>query len=186
MRWKNIPGYTHYQASSTGQVRSLDRVEWVTERRRQYWRKRKGRVLLQHLQNTGYFTVMMPDDRSSNVHGQSPVGVHRLVCLAFHGEPPPGKPMALHRNGDPEHNTPGNLYWGSGHDNAADKARHGRTPRGERHHATPLTAADVVVIRARYKPKCRVNGAIALGAEYGVHHTTIENVVARRTWADQP
>lgn len=51
--------------------------------------------------------------------------VHRLVCEAFHGPPPPGKPHALHRDDDTTNNTPGNLYWGTTQDNANDRKRNG-------------------------------------------------------------
>ena len=45
---------------------------------------------------------------------------HRLVCEAFHGPPPEGKPLALHRNDMPGDNRPENLYWGSLSDNQSD------------------------------------------------------------------
>lgn len=43
--------------------------------------------------------------------------VARLVCLAFHGRPPKGKPYALHRDEDSGNNTPGNLFWGTQKEN---------------------------------------------------------------------
>lgn len=54
------------------------------------------------------------------------VGIHRLVCEAFHGPAPEGKPWALHRDGDPGNNVPENLYWGDPQDNVNDMIRHGR------------------------------------------------------------
>lgn len=56
---------------------------------------------------------------------QKHYSVHRLVCEAFHGPAPEGKPWALHRNGNPGDNQPENLYWGSPEDNARDTIRHG-------------------------------------------------------------
>lgn len=41
----------------------------------------------------------------------------RLVCEAFHGPPPPGKPNALHRDENPRNNRPENLFWGSQREN---------------------------------------------------------------------
>jgi hypothetical protein len=43
--------------------------------------------------------------------------VGRLVCLAFKGRPPPGKPFALHRDEDGSNNRHENLYWGTQKEN---------------------------------------------------------------------
>lgn len=53
------------------------------------------------------------------------VGVHRLVCEAFHGPAPEGKPWALHRNGDAGDNRPENIYWGTPQENVDDMMHHG-------------------------------------------------------------
>jgi hypothetical protein len=43
--------------------------------------------------------------------------IHRLVCEAFHGPAPEGKPYALHRDEDGANNRPENLYWGTQKEN---------------------------------------------------------------------
>ena len=43
--------------------------------------------------------------------------VHRLVCEAFHGPPPDGKPFVLHVDENPLNNRPENLHWGSQKEN---------------------------------------------------------------------
>ena len=48
-----------------------------------------------------------------------------LVCLAFHGEKPYPKAMALHKNDYPWDDKPENLYWGNHLDNAADAKANG-------------------------------------------------------------
>ena len=69
-------------------------------------------------------------------HGASHAtrSVHSLVCEAFYGPPPEGKPWALHRNGDHLDNRPENLYWGSPKDNAQDAKRHGRNFEANKTH----------------------------------------------------
>ena len=51
--------------------------------------------------------------------------VHRVVCRAFHGPAPEGKPLVLHGDGDPGNNQTNNLRWGSHRDNLQDSVRHG-------------------------------------------------------------
>lgn len=51
------------------------------------------------------------------------VGVHRLVCEAFHGPAPEGKPNVLHWNDIPNDNRAGNLRWGDNFDNQRDSVR---------------------------------------------------------------
>lgn len=45
------------------------------------------------------------------------VRVARLVCLAFHGDPPLGKPNVLHIDENSRNNKPDNLKWGSQKEN---------------------------------------------------------------------
>lgn len=100
--WKQIPGFSRYEISDNGQVKRLPSILKQT-------RKPSG-----HLQVTVY-----------NDHGkQWTAGTHQLVARAFLGDPLDGKPYACHIDGDPANNQPGNLYWGSAADNAADAVRH--------------------------------------------------------------
>jgi hypothetical protein len=50
-------------------------------------------------------------------HNKKNYAVARLVCEAFHGPPPPGKPNCLHGDEDALNNRPGNLYWGTQKEN---------------------------------------------------------------------
>ena len=60
--------------------------------------------------------------------------VHRLVCEAFHGPPPEGKPLACHKDGDTLNNRADNLYWGSPEDNMQDALRHGTNRNASKTH----------------------------------------------------
>jgi hypothetical protein len=55
--------------------------------------------------------------------------VHRLVALAFHGESPIDRPIATHRDGDPQNNRPDNLAWATQSENLFDRYRHARARR---------------------------------------------------------
>lgn len=118
-----IPSHPEYLASDSGRV----------------WSLKSDRYLRDYPARRGYRRVNL-SERGVRVGA---VGVHRLVCEAFHGPAPEGKPWALHRNGDPSDNTPGNLYWGSPKDNVKDMISHGTHPMlsrlacGNGHRYTP-------------------------------------------------
>ncbi|QXN74235.1 HNH endonuclease [Gordonia phage Cafasso] len=113
--WRPIPGFEgHYDASDLGRIRSVKRA--TPHIMAQQW--------------TGkYFNAMIC------MNGRyRPYGVHRLVCMAFHGEPPSPGLHACHDNGDPTDNRPANLYWGTPGDNAVDMVRHGRHRNARKTH----------------------------------------------------
>lgn len=110
--WKSIPGFEGlYEASSFGRIRSM-------------LAHPKGRtpalhVLTPTLHANGYLNVGLRRDGRRKV-----VGVHRLVCAAFHGEPGEGQ-EARHLDNDPSHNTASNLRWGTHAENVQDMVRAG-------------------------------------------------------------
>ena len=57
--------------------------------------------------------------------------VHRLVCEAWHGEAPEGKPIVRHMDGNARNNRPSNLRWGSEEENAEDRERDRRDREAE-------------------------------------------------------
>lgn len=119
-------------------------------------------------------TIMKPHSRSRKVHAQVypakilkqsktgryghlkitigvdgkeySVGVHRLACLAFHGDCPPGM-EACHDNGIGSDNRPSNLRWDTHANNNADRVRHGTYRLGEKHHMAKLTEEQALAIR---------------------------------------
>lgn len=121
--WKPVVGYEGlYEVSNRGRVRSLDRVVLM---RNGYARPLTGRVLKPGTNTSGYLQVGL---RKAKTTYNAPI--HRLVCEAFHGPAPEGKPWALHRDGDKSRNTPDNLYWGSPKENVADSKAAGTLKNG--------------------------------------------------------
>lgn len=100
-----IPSHPEYSASTEGQI----------------WSEKSGRFLRDYKGKFGSRRVNLSE---AGVRSGS-VGVHRLVCEAFHGPAPQEKPWALHRNGKAWDNRPENLYWGDAQDNVDDMLRHG-------------------------------------------------------------
>lgn len=109
--WKpvTIPEFGHYEVSDIGRVRN----------------SKTGNVFSNNLTPAGRHRVQL---RAGGGYYKNLL-VHRLVCLAFNGEPPEDKPLTLHRDGNPLNNVPENLYWGDDADNSRDRHLHGRTTR---------------------------------------------------------
>lgn len=114
--WKPVSGYLSYFASSAGRVGS-------DKGRRQ---KQPGEpyFIMRPFNQDGYPRVNL--SVGGKTRGQF---VHRLVALAFLGEPPAGRPYVAHCNGDRWDNRPANLRWASAPENIADRTIH-RFPKG--------------------------------------------------------
>ena len=169
--WRSVPGYPDIEISDALVVRSKART---TEYVHSFWGRQTrcfpSKVLTTQKQHKdGYLTVFVNSVRR-------PVGLHVIVCAAFHGASPAGKPYALHRDGNPANCAPGNLYWGDHADNARDALAHGVIARGEAHGKAKLTADAVRVIRSE------TGQTRALAKKFGVSATTIRQARIGATW----
>lgn len=111
-----------YEVSNTGLIRSLERqvrVKGVNK-----FRTIRGQIIKPRINRGGYLQVTLSHERKPKT-----LVVHRLVCWAFNGPPPPGKNLALHGDGDRTNNRASNLRWGDVLDNAADAKKHGTVSR---------------------------------------------------------
>ena len=118
--WKPIPGHEGcYEVSNLGRVRSLDR-------RKINGHRMKGRILATVFMRNGYQIVTL---WRSGV--QRTWLVHRLVLLAFIGEPGTGV-EALHADGDRTNNRLDNLSWGTHSENQFDQVSHGTHPNASK------------------------------------------------------
>jgi hypothetical protein len=108
---------------------------------------------------------------------------HRLSWSLHNGTIPPGL-WVLHKCDRPACVNPEHLFLGNHAENMADMMAKARNviSRGERHGRAKLTEAQVMGIRARYEKGSPVNGATALGREFGVDHTTIRDIGRGKHW----
>lgn len=114
--WRPVVDWPEYQVSSLGRVRSLDRIT----RAGTGTRLMRGRVLRQAAGKDGRPYVSLcrhPQQYTAKVCW--------LVARAWHGPCPQGR-QALHGDGNPANNTPGNLRWGTPAENMADCVAHGK------------------------------------------------------------
>lgn len=114
-KWLPVVGYEGiYEVSDRGNVRSLDRISPSGA-------CRKGRVLKQSIDKTGYARVGLFRNGRENFR------VHRLVAASFHG--PSDLPHVRHLDSVKLNNVPSNLAWGTAsenmHDNVVSKALYG-------------------------------------------------------------
>lgn len=160
MEWRKIPGFSTYSVSENGDVRN-DKTGYPLKTRRKDKKKR-------------YFMVGLC------LRGkQRSFYVHRLVLLAFVGNPPKGY-SAAHNDGNPENNHVSNLRWATHQENMQDQVKHGTSRRGTNNPNAKLDEEKVREIR-----RLRAETDIPtkdLCEMYGVGATTIRAAVSRRHW----
>ena len=179
--WRAIPGHEHYEVSSLGRVRSLDRVVDLFTYGKVRRRSHKGRIIRQVPSGTkgAYLYVGLSTKTDTKF------GVHRLVALAFHGDPPSPAHHAAHNNGKSQDNRASNISWKTPAENNADKKLHGTDNHyggmhGSEHHKAVLTEAVVHDIRSKLTGKRGELTRIAV--EYGVHVSTIWRIRNGKGW----
>ena len=162
--WRDIEGFEgHYQVSSTGLVRSLDRV---INDKRQGPRIVKGRMLKPAKDTRGYpCVVLSKDGKYKNFK------VHRLVAGTFLMNPDK-KPQVNHESGIKIDNGIWNLEWVTHTENMRHAFQNGLHP-GKK----TLTDDQVDQVRSEYVPGSKHANQYTLAEKYGVSQTTIEYVV---------
>lgn len=170
--WKEIPGSVGYEVSDHGRVRSYFKKGNHRDKRSEYPRT------LSTAGKGGYLTVSIPNEQGN----YQTKAVHRLVMLAFVGEPPLGMEVA-HLNGDPTDARLSNLAYVTHVENEAHKLAHGTATLGERNGASKLLGWQVTEMR--YLASMSVpQGKIA--ALFDVNQKYVRQVLARRIWPDLP
>ena len=164
--WRPVLGWEgYYEVSNKGNVRSLPRRGLV--RNRIYG----GRLLGKGVDFFGYETVMLCKPQFP----QSRKKVHRLVLLAFVGNPPDGT-ECCHNNGVKTDNRLENLRWGDRFGNIADNISHGKQPRWDKHPMAKLTLQQVANIKNSTKT------AAELSRIHGVSTRSIRNIRNGENW----
>lgn len=108
--------------------------------------------------------------------------VHRLVATKYIPNPE-GKPFVNHKDGNKTNNHKNNLEWVTHQENMDHAKEHSllRNLTGENHGCCVLTDTQVDEIRARYVPRCRINGGRALAREFGIDQSTVSLIVNHKS-----
>ncbi|TMJ00793.1 MAG: hypothetical protein E6G97_17830 [Alphaproteobacteria bacterium] len=104
--------------------------------------------------------------------------VHAIILRVFVGPRPPDK-QCCHRDGNKTNNRLENLYYGTAAENAADRATHGRTARGERGGNAKLVESQVVEIRERVAAG-ETHDDVA--EAFGVSDSLVQLIANGRSW----
>lgn len=160
--WRVIPGFSSYEVSNYGRVRS-GRIKGV----KRIFRSNKERL-------KWYPQVTLCRDSGERDNWF----IHRLVAFHFLDDYGPNM-MVLHKDGDRTNNNVTNLKMGMHADNAADAIRHGTLARGENHGNAKLTSKDVEQIK-RLLAKGELQTIIA--KQFGVTKHAISHISRGNSW----
>jgi len=142
--WRPAPGLEGWAVSEDGRAAYLCKktARWKVSRAKA--KEASGYTLVGPLGNQDY--------------------LHRLICEAWHGEPPyPGAHARHLDDARPRRNVPSNLAWGDSADNAADRHRNGlyESLEGEEHFASSVSdgvvGQIVVALNFGARPKLVAN-----------------------------
>ena len=106
--WKFISGYhNQYIVYANGQIYSL----------------LKNRFKVFSIRNTGYLRCSLSDISTGKI---TDFLVHRIVCQAFHGDPPLGCTDVNHLDCNKQNNHASNLEWCTRSENMQHASKHGK------------------------------------------------------------
>jgi len=155
--WKPVVGFEGiYEVSDHGRVRTIK----TGKLKKPTLSKKEGRL----------FLLLWKDNKYKMMK------VHRIVCFAFHGAPPP-KYECCHNDGNPLNNHISNLRWDTAAANQADRVKHGTSNRGERCATAKLTTEQVLAIRADTRKQKYI------AADYGIRESQVSRIKNRERWA---
>jgi hypothetical protein len=163
--FKPIPGFCNYDVSNLGRVRRIGRAQRATA----------FRILKPTINKYGYKRVGLSEH--SKIKSMT---VHRLVALAFIGEPQEGK-QVNHKDGIKTNNNINNLEYVTIQENAIHAFTHNLNPqKGHTHDKSKLTEEDVWEIRKLLGEGKRKS---EISRMYSVHYSSIQHIENGLNWA---
>ena len=165
--WRDIDGYEGlYKVSNYGRIVSL------------FYNKTLLRKTT--VNKYGYERIIL-----TKAGERRTFSVHILVARAFVPNPD-DKPEVNHIDGDKLNNHVNNLVWATKCENQQHAWRIGlkKSLHGTTNPKSKLTAEQVRYIRKNYIPRHSEFGGRALAKKFGVHATTIHEVITRKGYKD--
>jgi hypothetical protein len=169
--WKKIPGYSLYEISNYGEIKTFN---WKNLGREQ--------IMRPAMDGSGYLRTMLKRDCDGKIHT---VKVHRLVALAFIDNPE-NKPHVNHLNGIRNDNRALNLEWCTRSENAKHSFKIGLSSnKGDKNPAASLTDEQVREILNNYEFGKKTRKGMTkqqIAEKYNTTFTVIKRLVQRKTW----
>lgn len=168
--WKKIPNYSNYEASSDGEIRSLN-----------YKRTGQVQILKPSLDNGGYLRTMLKRD-CGKIHT---IKVHRIICETFHPNPE-NKETVNHINCIKNDNRVLNLEWAT----RGENQKHAFTNKlknvtGEKNPAAKITDEQAKEILRNYEFGKKSKKGITkkeIAEKYNTTFYAIKRLVQRKSW----
>ena len=162
--WKDVPNYEgYYQVSDDGHVRSLPRRVKASKGTA----LKQGKDLACVLSNAGYPVVVLAKEGIC-----TKIEVHRLMALAFFGEP--NGCLVHHKNGIRHDNRLDNLEYKQTQEHSSYHSKGTSNPRAK------LTEDDVRDVRRQLAQGER---QIDIAARFGVTQAQVSAIKFGKTWA---
>lgn len=167
--WRDVPDWPEYQVSNLGRVKRV-------------LPSQNGRAVVGGIRqpitlSSGYLAVTL----STKGRGRRLVPIHRLVALAFLGNPPVREMEVNHIDANRGNPRLDNLEWVTRSDNHRHAYRVGyANAKGQANGYSKLTDEAVINIRSLARPD-RTNFP-DLAILFNVSAATIYDVVSGRTW----
>lgn len=158
--WKTIPGFTGYEISNAGIVRSL--------------KSSVPKYLKSFKSKDGYTKFSLYVDGKLKRQG-----AHRLVALAFLEGSGAGMDAA-HINGNKDHNFLWNIKWCTRKENDSHKDLHGTRVKGELSAKAKLTEIDVKTIVFAHEKLGETQTMLA--KIYEVSSVAVSDIIIGKTW----
>ena len=167
--WKPVtfaPYGEKYVVSNLGRVKPIVKSKYSSA---------KGELLKPGIGARGYGFVTLYSGGQSRQ-----LAVHRLVALAFIGDPPEGRNIVCHLDDDKLNNVADNLIWGDNYDNMRHMIDHRRSLVGSKNPRALLDDVKVRTIRRLYAEGGVTQTSLAL--QFGIDQTIVSRVVLRQSW----
>lgn len=165
--WKAINGYSGYEISNMGRVRSYRNNHGGVCKRPQRFLTPSGKR---------YFSVSLVKEQGK---GSDTILVHKLIAEAFIGPRPVGA-VICHNNGDRYDNRASNLRYDTPFGNMLDATRHGQSMAGQKSYTSKLSTKDVLMIRDLYSTGEYTQDSLA--KLFPVGRTAIGSIIRGDSW----
>lgn len=165
--WRNIPEFMGYQASTLGNIRSIDRAVMYSNGIKRF---RKGKILKPTL-SAGYYSVNL--STKEKIVSKK---IHVLIALTFLGERPKGSDVR-HKDGNKLNNALSNIEYGTRSENMLDGYKiYGRTM-----YCQKLSPEIAKIIRKEYSEGFSYS---KLAQKYSVAKSTIGAIIRQEIYKE--